>query len=171
MIKTILLNTTTRQIVSIVETIDSMYTAGQTYNDLLAVTSDGLPNVSDEELYTQWHYTNEWVKHSKSPNDDYVFDVTTLMWQEPEGYLEIKKAEHANTINRLASIKILDVYPIYRQLNIERESSEEAKTTMHTYIDAVRGFANVAKAGITATTSVSDMRTTYSTFITDLTTI
>ena len=168
MIKTILLNTNTRQIVSIVETIDSMYIAGQTYNELLAVTSDGLPNVSDEELYTQWHYTNKWVKHSKSPNDDYVFDVTTLMWKEPEGYLEIKKVEHTNTINRFASIKILDVYPIYRQLNIERESSEEMKITMHSYIDAVRGFANAAKVSVESAISVLDIESATTLFMDNL---
>lgn len=82
-----------------------------------------------------------------------------------------QKQEFTLKINSDAYDKITLVYPIYLQLNIERESDETAKTTMHTYIDAVRGFANVAKAGITAATSVSDMRTTYSTFITDLTTI
>ena len=85
--------------------------------------------------------------------------------------LEDQKQEFTLKINSDAYDKITLVYPIYLQLNIERESDETAKTTMHTYIDAVRGFANVAKAGITAATSVSDMRTTYSTFITDLTTI
>lgn len=81
------------------------------------------------------------------------------------------KQEFTTKVNSDSYDKITLVYPIYLQLNIERELDETSKTTMHTYIDSVRGFANVAKAGITAATSVSDMRTTYSTFITDLTTI
>jgi len=82
-----------------------------------------------------------------------------------------QKQEFTLKVNSDAYDKITLLYPIYLQLNIERESDETAKTTMHTYIDAIRGYANVAKASITAATSISDIRSAYSTFTTDLATI
>ena len=167
--KAILINSKTRCVHSIVLTITPVYEENVDYGGCIAISPNNLTeNISDEEFYTQWHYTNEWVKHSKSPNDDYVFDVTTLMWQEPEEYLEVKKVEHTNTINGLASMKILDVYPIYRQLNIERESSEETKITMHSYIDAVRGFANAAKVSIESAISVLDIESATTLFVDNL---
>jgi hypothetical protein len=65
-------------------------------------------------------------------------------------------------------MKILDAYPIYRQLNIERESDETAKTTMHSYIDAVRDFANAAKVSIESAISVSGIESTTTLFIGNL---
>lgn len=86
MIKTILLNTTTRRIGGIIETIDSMYTVGQTYDGMLAVTSDGLPNVSDEELVSLWYYTttNTWLQNTASPGIFYLWNynlaTNTYSW-------------------------------------------------------------------------------------------
>lgn len=85
--------------------------------------------------------------------------------------LEEHKQEFTTKVNSDSYDKITLVYPIYLQLNIEREPDETAKTIMHTYIDAVRGFANVAKTNITSSTSVADMRSIYATFTANLTTI
>ena len=82
--------------------------------------------------------------------------------------LEEHKQECITKVNSDSYDKITLVYPIYLQLNIERESDETAKTTMHTYIDTVRGFANVAKAEVELATSVSNMRATYTTFTSNL---
>ncbi len=85
--------------------------------------------------------------------------------------LEEHKQEFTTKVNSDSYDKITLVYPIYLQLNIEREPDETAKNTMHTYIDAVREFANVAKTDITFSTSVANMRFIYATFTTNLTTI
>lgn len=82
--------------------------------------------------------------------------------------LEEHKQEFTTKVNSDSYDKITLVYPIYLQLNIEREPDETAKTTMYTYIDTIRGFANVAKANITSSTSVSDIRATYIIFTSNL---
>ena len=71
-------------------------------------------------------------------------------------------------INADSYDKIIATYPIYLQLNIEREFDEGAKVSMHAYIDVIRNFANTAKASLVTATSEEDMSVIYSTFVSSL---
>ncbi|CAB4169133.1 hypothetical protein UFOVP1516_89 [uncultured Caudovirales phage] len=78
--------------------------------------------------------------------------------------IEEQKKEFTDKINSDSYDRITTLYPIYLQLNIEREPNATAITTMHTFIDAVRGYANVAKTEIVSSTNIADIRTAYNTF-------
>lgn len=89
-----------------------------------------------------------------------AFTITRPIEEHKQGFIAIINSDSFN--------KITLKYPLYLQLNIEREPDEVAKTSMYTYIDTIRGFANIAKANISSSISVSDMRIIYSNFLSSI---
>ena len=103
------------------------------YNGELAATYDyaiSPPFTTPEEFntFTEVHEidpeTGEFVK--VIGNDA---PITTLEWEKKD-------------TDYIAGKKITSVYPEYKQLNILINGTDDEKTKMQTYIDAVRAWAN-----------------------------
>lgn len=75
------------------------------------------------------------------------------------------KLEYITEVDSLASVKILAIYPLYKQNNISRLPTSEEALAMYDYIDSIRALTRTAKAVTNAATSVVEIRAAQATFV------
>ena len=78
------------------------------------------------------------------------------------------KLEYITEVDSLASVKILAIYPFYKQHNVSRTPLSEEAVVMYAYIDGIRSLAQVAKATISIATSTIEISRAVDSFILSL---
>ena len=86
------------------------------------------------------------------------WDSVTNTWVDPLDILDLQKADAVLKVDNSASVKILAIYPLYKQNNISRLPTSEEALAMYAYIDSIRALAQTAKAVINAATSIVEIR-------------
>ena len=94
-------------------------------------------------------YEGSKESHNISSKEDLlrykqVFDLTqdppVLVYTKTDEELYIEWTQEE--INEFAQEHIFKYYPLWKQSNISREGTEEQKSTMSTFINAVRAWSN-----------------------------
>lgn len=96
--------------------------------------------------------------------DYYVLDG--VLTKKPVIEIPINKQKEATTIlvNKLASDKILTIYPMYKQINLGRTPDSTEAVTMYAYIDLVRSLSNLTNTIINSSTTVESVRDVVESF-------
>lgn len=158
---------------------DSLFTFSypQTFNhfklelDLYQDLVDKYPNGFTKD--NLWEYVDmiRSGASSKKPSKFLVWDTVLKSWKEPSNYFELVKEATLKEINSLASSKILSQYPIYKQLNLGRDSTIAEAITMYAYIDTIRNLSNITTEEVNSKATAEDIIasiTTYTNLLEDI---
>ena len=105
---------------------------------------------------------------STATNKYATWDSTTSTWVDPLDILDLQKADAVIEVDSSASVKILAIYPLYKQNNISRLPTSEEALAMYAYIDSIRALAQTAKAAINAATSIVEIKAAVEGFTNNL---
>ena len=72
--------------------------------------------------------------------------------------LEEHILEAMEQVNKLAGDKILEKYPLYKQLNLSQDQNSEECKQMYLWINYIRAFASTAKDKVKISVSVVELR-------------
>ena len=100
-----------------------------------------------------------------APNKYATWDSTTNTWIDPLDILDLQKADAVLEVDSSAGVKILAIYPFYKQHNVSRTPLSEEALAMYAYIDGIRSLAQVAKATISIATSAVEISRAVDSFI------
>lgn len=111
-----------------------------------------------------YYYNNRFEKIPDSPDSFHQFNYETRVWEPIENYLTAIRDQCNSEIKELANFKILEKYPIYRQLNYIRDINNALAIEMGIWIDAIRTRSNIDNEIINTTSNVIEIYNVVSNF-------
>lgn len=89
------------------------------------------------------------------PDNYSIFNYTTKLWEYPIDFLSKAQTDAKGLVNSYSSLVILDKYPIYRQINYNREPDSPSTIEMNLWIDGVRAESNITTSSIDSATDLA----------------
>jgi hypothetical protein len=143
------------------------YEDGKIYNMSIAIDLEHFPNIPFQTIVDTYHWLGEGTLtgiHLTTENPLYEWDPVLCIYKEPDGYLETTRAMMISKVNTIAREKIFDQYPIYRQLNIGRDSTTIESNLMFDYIDNIRNESNISNDQLLNASTIAEMEDIVSQF-------
>jgi hypothetical protein len=143
------------------------FTDGVLYNDQYIINLEEYPyTIDDTTLIKTLHWTGtELGTHEPQVNKFQVWNKDTFSWNYPANYIELLQDEAIKQLNNIAGVKILQKYPIYKQLNYPR-TEETLASEMYLWIDNIRTLSNESSDAIRLETTLEGMEAIIQDFMT-----
>jgi len=142
---------------------DSLYKDGEIRDGILVKTVDEA--ISHEEIMDTYHWTGSEVGiHPPKEDSLAIWDKTTFSFGRPSYWLDVKKRQAVGQVNETAYVRITNVYPTYKQLNLGRDPTSQEALDMYAFIDNVRNKSNLDNEQIMAATSYEQLQEVSASF-------
>lgn len=145
---------------TVIET-DSYYDGAIVFNQLYVDVTGS--SITDEEYFTMYYKDGEFKelpnKSRIPPSKYHTWDLSSENWIAAPDYLDKVKLDTIQLINRKAGSKIIEVYPVYKQLNIGRIPNSSEAIAMFTFIDNIRDISNTLITNVNSATTLEEIKT------------
>lgn len=108
---------------------------------------------SAENMYI--NSAKELVSMGIRPSEYHFFNYASKTWELETDWLVNSKEDAKRDINSSAGLYINQRYPIYRQMNYNRDPTAQATIDMNLWIDEIRAESNIATSSIDLATDLA----------------
>ena len=143
------------------------YEDGVIYGNDVAIDLDNFSGIPFPTIANTYHWMGEGISvgtHEANSNPVFTWDTVLLTYREPDGYFEMMRTTMHSRVNSIANEKILESYPIYRQLNLGRDPTTSEAITMFNFIDNIRNESNISNDQLLNASTIAEMEDIVSQF-------